>query len=36
MRRTEIVWSEDKLHDFMHEKKVFKTGWLWMYGALIA
>ena len=36
VRRTEIVRSEDNLHDFMHEKKVFKTGWLWMYGALIA
>jgi hypothetical protein len=23
------------VHDFMHEKKVFKTDWLWMYGALI-
>ena len=33
VRRTEIIRSEDKLQDFMHEKKVFKTGWLWMYGA---
>ena len=25
-----------QVHDFMHEKKVFKTGWLWMYGAFNA
>ena len=36
VRRTQIVQSEDKMHDFVHEKKVFKAGWLWMYGALIA
>jgi len=24
------------LQDFMHEKNVFRTGWLRMYGALIA
>jgi len=31
-----MVQSKDKLHDFVHEKKVFKAGRLWMYGALIA
>ena len=36
MYRTEIVPSDDDLHDFMQEKSFCKRGWLWMYGALIA
>jgi hypothetical protein len=37
-RCIEPTWFDQmpNLHDFMQEKSFCKTGWLWMYGALIA